>query len=210
MKTKNIMFFALAFGISFIAATHRWGDSAHSIGLIAAAGGKVRHPSFLESGKDRYTLIATATVIPPYRGSAEIFIEGMSPSAYQVYLSEPVVDLGVRRHPRIRDNVITGLKPYDRIALWVVMKPPLADPVCGMHYRDGFSKVVYNGRDYFFCSRNCAETFRMEPSRFDSGRAATGTYVLTLRDTRTEHPVLSIPLLFKGKEEARNASGHQH
>ena len=53
MKGKSIIFFILALAASFLAATYRWGDSAHSIGLIKASGGEARHPAYLQSGESR-------------------------------------------------------------------------------------------------------------------------------------------------------------
>ena len=123
MKMKRAVFLFLALAASFAGGTYRWGDSAHSIGLIKASGGETRHPSVLRSGEAGYTLIATATVIPPYRGDVRVELEGAPPMDHHVYLSGPVLDLGIRRHPELRENVIRDLQPLDRIALWVVMKP---------------------------------------------------------------------------------------
>lgn len=123
MKAKKAVFFTLALAASLVAGTYRWGDSAHSIGLIKASGGEARHPSVLGSGESGYTLIATATVIPPYRGDVRVELEGSPPMDHRIYLSGPVVDLGIRRHPELRENILRDLQPLDRIALWVVMKP---------------------------------------------------------------------------------------
>ena len=76
MNLKNILLFCAAVLLSLVAAKYRFNDSAHSIGLIKAGGGKARHPVILEPGYQRYTLITTAAVIPPYRGDAEVVLEG--------------------------------------------------------------------------------------------------------------------------------------
>jgi YHS domain-containing protein len=210
MKWKGIGCFILALAASFLAATYRWGDSAHSIGLIKASGGEALHPAYLASGKSGYTLIATATVIPPYRGDVRVALEGEPRVAHGIYLSEPIVDLGIRRNPTLRDNVIHGLRPMDRIALWVVMKPPVIDPVCGMAYQDGFIETSYAGKDYFFCCEACAEAFRDDPGKYKDNAVIKGRYTLALYDTRTNRPVLSVPVIFTGKGGAGNAGGHQH
>jgi len=210
MKAKSIVFFILALALSSLAATYRWGDSGHSIGLIKAAGGGARHPAILASGEEEYTLIATATVIPPYRGDARVILEGKPPIEHRIHLSGPVVDLGIRRNPELRDNVLYGLQPRDRIALWVVMKPPAIDPVCGMAYEKGFLKISYGGKDYFFCSEACAEAFNMSPGKYKNHNGVKGRYNLAFYDTKTNRPVLGVPIIFKGKEEKEDAGGHHH
>lgn len=206
---KNIIFFILAVVISFIGATHRWGDSAHSIGLIKADGGKAKHPSFLESGKDGYTLIATATVIPPYKGDVRVVLEGEPEMDYKLYTSGPVIELGLHRWPKFRDNIFYDLHPKDRIAIWVVMKPPHIDPVCGMAYMEGFIKYTYRGGDYYFCSEECLNLFKDEPQSYKDRNGVRGKYNLTFYDTKTNKSVLKVPVIFKGKEE-KDAGEHHH
>lgn len=72
MRSKKLLVFLLAVAISTVAAGFRWGDSGHAIGLVKAKGGKARHPIVVEGGKGLYSLIVTATVIPPYSGDARI------------------------------------------------------------------------------------------------------------------------------------------
>jgi len=210
MKAKSIFFFILAVAVSFLAASYRWGDSAHAIGVIKASGGTARHASVLASGEGTYTLIATAAVIPPYRGDARVVLEGEPRIDHAIYLSGPVVDLGLRRNPELRDNVICGLQPRDRIALWVVMKPPMTDPVCGAPYRDGFLGVAHEGRDYVFCCRRCAQAFSLEPERYRNNIGVRGRYRLAFYDTKTNRPVLNVPIEFQGKGESGDACEHGH
>lgn len=206
---KTIIFFILAVIISLLGATHRWGDSAHSIGLIKASGGEAKHPSFLETGKDGYTLIATATVIPPYRGDAKVVLEGEPKMDYRIYSSGPVVDLRLHRWPEFKDNILYDLQPKDRIALWVVMKPPLVDPVCGMAYMDGFIKHAYRGKDYYFCSEGCLSSFRHEPEKYKDRDSVRGKYTLAFYDTKTGKALLRVPVIFKRKGDRKDA-GEQH
>ena len=123
MRFKNTIVFIAIAAISLLAAAHRWGDSGHAIGLIKARGTEARHPVILKSGKDRYSVIVTATVMPPYSGDARMVLEGDPAMDYEIYFSEPAVDFSLRRRPVFRDNVLYGLSPMDRLALWMVMKP---------------------------------------------------------------------------------------
>lgn len=208
---KSIITFVAAVAISTVAATSHWGDAAHSIGLITKGGGKVRHPARFTAGTGRRMLIATATVIPPYRGDARITVEGDPPMEYQVSFSKPIIDLGIRSWPEFRDNTLYGLEPMDRLAIWVEMHPPAGmDPVCGMKKEGGFITFNHDGRDYHFCSADCLNRFREDPRLFAGREAVRGTYHLALHDTRTGKPVLRVPLIFQGEEEAGDAGGHQH
>lgn len=204
MRLRYTILFILAVGISLLGAAYRWGDSGHSIGLIKANGGKVRHPTFLESGKNRYVLISTATVIPPYRGDARLVLEGKPEISHKIYTSGPVVDLGLRKLPEFRGNVLYGLEPRDRLAVWVVMKPPIIDPVCGMAYEDGFINHLYKSKDYYFCSNGCLDLFNKEPEKYKGRDRVKGKYTLAFYDTKTGKSILRVPVIFKGKGETRD------
>lgn len=128
---KKIIFFVLAVLISLVAASHRWGDSAHTMGLITAQGGRVKHPPTFVSGYARYTLILTTTVIPPYRGNAKVELEGTPELDHSIYASAPVVDLGLTRYPVFKDGILYGLYPRDRNALWLVINSKDGEEVKG-------------------------------------------------------------------------------
>lgn len=205
---KKIIFFVLAVGISFLGATYRWGDSAHSIGLIKASGGAARHPSYFESGKNNYTLISTATVIPPYSGDVRVVLEGSPELNYKLYDERvPIVNLGLHRWYRFRDNTFYGLQPKDRIALWVVIKPPPIDHVCGMAVSEGFVRYQYKGKDYYLCSDVCLSSFKNEPEKYKD-ITLKGKYDLVFYDTKRDMAVLKVPLVFKVKGEKADASSH--
>jgi hypothetical protein len=123
MQRKKVITFVLSAGLCLAAAAYRWGDSGHAIGLISRKGGRARHPTCLESGRGRYTQIVTATVLPGYRGNARMVLEGSPPVPYEMHLAAPVVDLGLRRKPRLKKHTLFDLQPGDRIALWLVMHP---------------------------------------------------------------------------------------
>lgn len=207
---KHIVFFTAAVIISLVAATYRWGDSAHSIGLIRALGGEAKHPSFLESGNDRYALITTATVLPPYRGDAKIVLEGSPAMAYEIYSSGPVIDFHARRRPVLKDSILYDLRPKDRIALWVMMYPPVVDPVCGMAYEEGFIRHAYKGKEYRFCGEGCLKAFKDDPERYRGMSQGRGKYTLAFNDTTTGASLLRVPVIFKGKGDADHAGAHHH
>jgi len=209
MKRK-IGFFLLAVMISVAAALIRPGDAAHSIGMIKADGGKVRHASSFPGGKDRYMLISTATVIPPYRGDVRVVLEGRPEMDYRLSFSAPVIDFGIRRLPRFQDGIIHDLRPMDRVALWLEMHPPRVDPVCGMAHEEGFIRHEHEGREYAFCGEMCLREFKQNPGQYEGADSLSGTYHLTYYDTKTEKPVMSVPINFMGKGEMPDGGGHHH
>lgn len=199
MKKKTLVFL-LALGISLLGAVFQWGDSAHSIGVVSADGGRARHPVVLPSGRDRYMLIATATVVPPYRGDVRLALEGMPALDCRISSSAPIVDLGLRSWPRLNGDLISGLKPRDRLALWVEMRPPRLDPVCGMVLQPGTT----------FCSQTCRDLFQRSPEQYRGRDHVRGTYNLSFNDVKTGRPVLQVPIEFRGEGERGDAGGHQH
>ena len=210
MRIKSLITFVLAVLVSLAAATYRWGDSSHAIGLMSKSGGKTRHPSFLQSGWDRSTQITTATVLPPYRGDVSVSLEGYPSQHYELRFSGPVIDLGLRRLPVFKDNILHGLQPKDRLALWVLMNSYPMDPVCGMAIQDSNLSFNYKGETIYFCADSCLEQFKADPQRFKNIKGPRGKYNLAFHDTRTGQSVLKIPLIFESKEETPDASCEHH
>lgn len=136
MKLKSLVIFTLALAIFTFAASHRFLDSAHTIGMIKKGGGMARHPALLESNRDNYVLIATAGVVPPYSGNARVVLEGDSTLKATFHDSGPAIDLGIHRQPEFRDNTYYGLRPKDKIALWVKIRRD-HDAVAGQTVHEG-------------------------------------------------------------------------
>jgi hypothetical protein len=67
-------------------------------------------------------VIVTAGVIPPYQGDVRVVIEGEKEKSYDLYFEKPVIDFGIKPWPKFKDNVLYGIKPGVRIALWIVMQ----------------------------------------------------------------------------------------
>src|SRR5512138_4009285 len=112
---RKLAFLAGAVAVSTLAAWYRWPDSAHAIGVIKRGGGTARHPVALQAGQDSYVVIATAPVIPPWRGDAVVSVEGDPAPAWEVGVSRPILDLRLRGWPRQDGNRIRGLEPKDRL-----------------------------------------------------------------------------------------------
>lgn len=210
MRYKNLITFGLAVAVSLAAAHHRWGDSSHAIGLITTKGGKARHPSFFSSGKTRYSQIATATILPPFRGDVKVLLEGDPKMDYEIHFSKPVIDLGLHRLPDFKDGILYGLQPRDRLALWVMIHPPRVDPVCGMRCEPQFIGHFFQDREYCFCSESCRSSFQQAPEKYADRDRAQGKYTLAFYDTPSGRSVLKIPLIFQGKEDRQHRTPHNH
>lgn len=208
--TKKIIVFSFAVAISLLAASYRWNDSAHAIGVIKTGGGTARHPVTFTSGEESYMLIATARVQPPYHGDVKIVLEGEPALEYEVHSSGPILDLGFYSWPTYKDNILYGLKPKDRPAVWVKMKPPVVDPVCGMVVGPGALTATSKGRDYVFCSQDCLDRFKQNSARFKGNAHAHGSYMLAFYDTKTGSAVLKIPITFRAKGGHRDAGSSHH
>lgn len=177
-------------------AVWRWPDSAHALGVVRQEGGQARHPLVLEPGPSHTMLVLTAPVAPPWHGDARIAIEGEPALDFEVFLSRPVVDLGLHHVPALEGRVLRGLRPGDRIALWLRLAAPVLDPVCGMRCSaDSASRVA--GR--CFCSAHCRDSYLRDPSRHEQAGYRGQELRLTLRDERTGQAVLGIPIVLGGK-----------
>jgi YHS domain-containing protein len=208
ITTRKLAFLAGAVAVSTLAAWYRWPDSAHAIGVIKEGGGAARHPVALKPGQDSYVVIATAPVVPPWRGDAVVSVEGDPAPAWELEVSRPILDLHLRRWPKQDGNRIRGLEPKDRLALWVKLTPPPADPVCGMACGKDMARHALAGRDECFCSDACWETFRADAGRHPPRRAERGSWALVLRDDRSGAPLLTVPIALGGEEVAGEAHHH--
>ncbi|PLY02052.1 MAG: hypothetical protein C0623_04480 [Desulfuromonas sp.] len=126
-RLKIALICILTAGISLFAASYRFGDSAHAIGMLNMKGGKVRHPFMLKSGRDDYTLIMTGIVLPPVQGDVRVALEGQPAMRYSIYNSEPIVKLDIHRQPGFNGEILNDVRGRDRLALWVVMQPQTED-----------------------------------------------------------------------------------
>jgi len=124
---KKLLVFLFAATLSVAAASYRHGDSAHAMGMVSLKGGRAIHPVHFPPGRERYTLVVTGTILPPYQGDARVTVDGGPPIQFIVRGSDPIIDLGLRHRPHFKDQTLTGLQPRDRFTVWVVMQP--AEPM---------------------------------------------------------------------------------
>jgi YHS domain-containing protein len=203
MSLRSLSWFLGAVALSTLAAWWRWPDSVHAIAVLKHGGGKARHPIALRPGPDSWQVVATATVLPPWRGDARISVEGEPRLDWSVALSRPVIDLGVHRFPRLDGDVLRGLEPREHVALWLTVKRPRdVDPVCGMAC--DASSLRADGR--CFCSPGCRDEHRKHPDA--PAAAPRGEYRLALRDAGTGAPLLSIPIAFAEQGRADHGAHH--
>lgn len=208
---KPAIAFLIAVAISLLGATYRWGDSSHAIGLISSKPGiRPAHAASFKGNGESFMLVATATVIPPYKGEARVELEGDPKMPYEIELSHPVIDLRLREWPTLNNGVISGLRPKQRIALWVSMKPPVSDPVCGMANREGFLRHKHQGRDYYFCAEGCRDQFIKEPDKYIGHDAPHGSYALAFYDAKTDSPLMRVPITFNAQSAGNGSGGGEH
>jgi YHS domain-containing protein len=205
---RKLAFLAGAIAVSLLGAWYRWPDSAHAIGVVKKGGGTARHPVALPAGQESYVVIVTAPVLPPWRGDAVVAVEGEPAIAWELEVSRPVVDLGLHRWPVQDGRRIRGLQPRDRLAMWVKLTPPPADPVCGMPCGEGSARHAVEGREECFCSEACWEAFRADPKRHPSRRVDRGRWALTLRDDASGAPLLTVPIALGGEEAGHETPHH--
>ncbi len=186
----------ISFGLAVAAVVVRPGDSAHAIGLLSANGGKARHPVSLAPGEGPRTLIVTATVLPPFHGDVAVAVEGEPPARFRIHASQPVVNLHLRHTPRFLNGVFHDLLPGDRLALWVKLRSPLVDPVCG-HPRPAAAAAAEGGEPWF-CSAACRDAFAAHPEVARRRGRLEGSYAVVFREAAGHRPVLTVPVVFGG------------
>ena len=178
MRWKSALVFALSILVALVAAGYRYADSSHAMGLLTMKGGKARHGFQIRSGENLYALIATASVLPPVRGDVRVSLEGEPAMNYAIYNTEPIIDLGLHRKPRLENGILYGVQPRDRLAFWVMMQPQVQTE--GQH----------------------AAGWLHTPTAL-TGDSSSADHPLALRftDLRTGRELLRIPVVFTDKEE---------
>lgn len=203
-RAKSAAALAATVLVATAAAAWRWPDSAHAMGVIKKGGGTARHPVALPAGPERYEVVLTAPVLPPWRGDARVELEGEPPLDWSMEVAHPVIDLGLHRWPRQEGRVLRGLAPGDRLALWVSLAAPERDPVCGMPCAPGSPRVA--GR--CFCGADCWRAFSADPTARRPMTSVPLSYDLVLRDDATGAALLTVPLRMGG--EGGGHAGARH
>ncbi len=187
MKFSTIALFSLSVVISAVAAHYRFHDSAHAIGMLKIGGGTARHPAVLDKERDSHVLIATAGVVPPFRGNARVVLEGGRGLSATFHNAEPAVNLGLHHRPEFRGDTYYDLRPKDRIALWV--RITRNDKLESISSQIGAS--VPAGADALTdCPQHPAG------SGLPAGKNRSAGPALAFYDTATNDRLLGIPLRF--------------
>ena len=198
LQWKPMLLFALAATCALGAASYRFGDSAHAIGMLSTTGGNARHPFHLKPGKDHYTLIMTGRVLPPFKGDIDVVLEGIPTMNYRIHRSEPVIDLGVHRRPVFDGSVLRRVRPGDKLALWVDMSPQLTTAA---ELNDLFSTEPSPP-----AQQRSAQSDRSSAS----GSLAHVPLSLCFYDSATRDPLLKIPVNFADRQSAGGRHGAHH
>lgn len=198
-SARNLAWLAGAVLLAGFAATTRWPDSAHAMGVVRPGGGAARHAAALGAGPERYQIVLTAPVVGRWRGDARLSLEGSDgPLPFEASLSGPVLDLHVHHWPRLEGDVLRDLAPGDRLALWVSFAAATRDPVCGMPCAAGAPEA--DGR--CFCGDECRAAYLATPERWQGTPRGRPTR-LVLRDEPGGAPLLTIPIALGGKGGGR-------
>jgi hypothetical protein len=194
MKPRAVIIFAISVAVFTLAATHRFHDSAHAIGMLKKGGGLVRHPVRLDGEKPSASLIVTARVVPPYRGDARVVLEGAPGYSYAIHNAEPAIRLPFHHRPTFRDNVYHNLRPNDKVALWVIMHHRGTVPTAPQRHPDGDS------------SESCCEQAGAsgEPGKKDRQGFGRKGPLLAFYDIRSNERLLTVPISFIGTEGDRH------
>ena len=105
-------------------------DNAHTIGLLNAKGGRAIHEGNLYLGRDffgEYSLLLTATVLPPVSGDIQVKLQGPENVNYQISSRNPPgVPIVNRFHPwyRLEGQTLKSVRPLDDLIVYLKMKAP--------------------------------------------------------------------------------------
>jgi len=188
--------FAASVALSSLAAGHTFRDSAHAIGLLTDKGGRVQHAAHFTAGKSRYVLIATATVLPPFHGDVRVSLEGAPGMAYDLYNSEPVVDLGWHRQPVLKGDMLHDLRPKDRLALWAVLRPGKGSAATPLATAEIATKAKTGDTCCPIPEANATATAPPPPTHAPE----KSEIALAFHDNTTGAQVLRVPIIFDAKD----------
>lgn len=191
MLTKTCIVAAVSVAVCTLAATHRFIDSAHALGVLKRGGSTTRHPAKLDGREETTTLIVTARVIPPLWGDARVVLEGAPDRSCSLHNAEPALRLPFLHRPTFRDQTYFDLRPNDRIALWVVLKK-----------RDGSapqpSVTAAPAATVTSCCPQTAAGGAAPASRESRGPQ------LAFYDTRSNERLLTVPISFGSRGGSRH------
>ena len=127
MKKKSVIIIitvVATVSICTLAAMYTPPGFGHSVTMVSGDGGISRHPVLLGLNMERYVILVTGTVIPPYRGGFRIVLEGDPKIEHKIYSSyPPSLYLGMNHFHEFGNDTITNIFPRDKFTLAVCIKP---------------------------------------------------------------------------------------
>jgi hypothetical protein len=114
----------LTVSLCTIAAMFTPPTSSHAVTTISKDGGISRHPVLLGLNKNKYTVLVTGTVKPPYKGNVKIVLEGKPEIPYKIYSRyPPELNIGIHKFHGFDDDVLTNIKSPEKFIVTVFIKP---------------------------------------------------------------------------------------
>jgi len=127
MKKKSVIIIitgVATIAICTIAAMYTPPGFGHSVTMVTRDGGISRHPVLLGLNMEKYVILVTGTVIPPYRGGFRIVLEGDPKIEHKIYSSyPPKLHLGMNHFHDFGNDTITNISPLDKFTLAVSIEP---------------------------------------------------------------------------------------
>ena len=179
-------------------AAYRPGDSGHVVSETNSQGGNARHGAHFSYGTARCSVLVTSKVKLDLKEDLKISVEGRNIPPYEIIGRNPsVFDIGIHAWPRMEGETIYGVQKKDKIAFYVVFKPPAKDPVCEMWVDSPESGDMseFHGKTYRFCSVDCRDSFDREPAKFADKQLSSVKCNIVLKDSQGRR-VLSVPVDF--------------
>ena len=113
MKKKSVIIIitvVATIAICTVAAMYTPPGFGHSVTMVTRDGGISRHPVLLGLNMDKYVILVTGTVIPPYRGGFRIVLEGDPEIEHKIYSSyPPSFYLGMNHFHDFGNNTVTNI-----------------------------------------------------------------------------------------------------
>ncbi len=138
-------------------------DLAHTIGVLNAKGGSAAHGAQYELGSGffgRYTVLVTASVVPPVAGDIDMELVGPAPVNYQLTSRfPPRVPILNGRRPwyRLEGQTLKGVKPGDSVAVYVKVREPVTPGDYALVFTNAASKQEYLRMPISFTAAPAAE-----------------------------------------------------
>jgi hypothetical protein len=127
MKKKSVIIIitvVVTVAICTVAAMYTPPGFGHSVTMVTRDGGISRHPVLLGFDINKYVILVTGTIIPPYRGGFRIVLEGEPEIPHRIYSAfPPPLYLGMNHFHNFINNTVTDISQGDKFTLAVCLEP---------------------------------------------------------------------------------------